>query len=144
MNRNTIGTAALIAVAMIAVFTAVAHMSCIVLGEACYRAQLAPELIVNSAIEGTWIAPIGTTLVSTLFLVCAVYALSAAKLIKAVPMLKPGIILISGLCLSRGIATVPLALLFPDKVNLFALVAGCIWFLSGALLIAGYFLLNKP
>ncbi|MCG9760221.1 MULTISPECIES: hypothetical protein [unclassified Pseudoalteromonas] len=37
----------------IAIFTAVAHLSCIYLGASCYRAQLAPTDIIDSAIAGT-------------------------------------------------------------------------------------------
>lgn len=141
-NKNKIGVAALLAVAAIAVFTAMAHMSCLVLGESCYRAQLAPEVIVNSATEGTWIAPAGTLFVSALFLICAIYAASAAKLIKPVPFLRLGIFTISGLCLLRGAATWPLSIMFPDKVTMFSIVAGIVWLVSGVLCLAGYFLVN--
>jgi len=144
VNRNSIGIAFLLTVAGIAVVTAVAHMSCIILGESCFRAQLAPEAIVQSAIEGSWIAPVGTTLVSVLFVVVACYAVSAAKLIKRLPLLKLAVFTISGLCLLRGLATLPIAHLHTDKITVFVIVAGLLWFLSGALLISGYFLVNQP
>jgi len=143
VNRNIIGVSALLTVAGIAIFTALAHMSCIVLGESCFRAQLAPEPIVQSAIEGTWVAPVGTTLVSALFVVVAGYAISAAKLIKPLPLLKLAIFTISGLCALRGVATLPLAHLYTDKVTSFVIVAGLLWFLSGVLLICGYILVNR-
>ena len=144
VNKKSIGVVALLTVAGIALFTAVAHMSCIVLGEGCYRAQLAPEAIVNSAIAGTWLAPVGTILVSALFLVCSVYAISAAKIIKPTPMLRLGIFTISGLCVLRGVATLPLAYLYAGKVTYFIIFAGVVWFLSGVLLISGYILVNRP
>jgi len=142
MNGNTLGKLALVVVSIIAVLTACAHMSCIVLGENCFRAQMAPEIIVKSAVDGTWLAPIGTTLVSGLFLTCAVYALSAAKYIKHVPFTKAAIYAIAGLCLLRGAATLPLSIIHFDKMTTFAYIAGIIWFISGVLFVAGYLLLN--
>ena len=143
VNGKTIGVAALLTVAGIAIFTALAHMSCIVLGESCFRAQLAPEAIVQSAIDGTWVASIGTTVVSALFVVVAAYAMSAAKLVRPLPLLKLGIFTISGLCMLRGAVTLPLAHLYTDKITLFVIVAGLLWFLSGALFILGYFLVSR-
>lgn len=142
LNRHKSGIAALLIVAGIAVTTAIAHMSCIVIGPNCFRAQLAPEIIVKSAVEGTWIAPIGTLFVSVLFLVCAIYAVSATKLIKPVPMLRAGIFVISGLCLLRGIATIPIVVLYPNIITTFAIVAGFVWFASGVLCLIGYILLR--
>ena len=101
-RKNWPGVAALLLVAAIALVTAVAHLSCIALGESCYRGQLAPEVIVNSAIQGTWLAPVGTILVSALFVMCSVYAVSAAKIIRPVPFLRLGIFVIAGMCILRG------------------------------------------
>ena len=64
-----VGIVALSLAASIALFTVIAHMSCIFLGPACYQAQMAPPIIVQSAIDGTLIAPIGTTFISLLFAV---------------------------------------------------------------------------
>lgn len=80
MNKDKIGHLFLIIAAAIAIFTALAHMSCIFLGESCYRAQLAPEVIIQSAANASLLAPVATTFVSSLFLLCAVYALAAANL----------------------------------------------------------------
>ncbi len=115
VKRNKVGVTALVLVAAIAWFTALAHMSCIVLGESCYRAQLAPEEVVQSAIDGTWFASIATSIVSFLFVLCGLYALSAARLISVMPLLRWGIYTISGVCLIRGFATLPLSIMFPEK-----------------------------
>jgi len=84
---DRIGIFLLIAAAGIAIFTALSHMSCLVIGESCYRAQLAPPVIIQSAIDGTMIAPIGTTVISALFILCAAYALSATKIITRLPLI---------------------------------------------------------
>jgi len=138
-----IGVVALVIVAGIALFTALAHMSCIILGEACYRAQLAPEPVIQSAIQGSWEAPISTTFISAIFVVCAIYALSAAKIVRPVPFLRLGIFVISGMCIIRGIATIPIVMMLSGEVPIFAYVSGFVWFVSGVLCIAGYFMANE-
>ena len=136
--KRWLGIAALVTAACIAGFTALAHLSCIVLGASCYRAQLAPDILVQSAIDGTWLAPIATLVISSLFVLCALFALSAAKLIKPLPFLRAAIITISTLCLLRGAIILPLSLIFPDRTTTFAVIAGGIWFLTGLLFLFGY------
>jgi hypothetical protein len=135
---NKKGIIALILVALIATFTALAHLSCIFLGPSCYKAQLAPSEIIQSAIDGTFLAPVSTVVISALFLLCAVFAVSGAGFIKKLPLLKPVLISISGLCLVRGIVTIPFSFLFPEMVSTFSIVAGFIWFLSGILYLYGF------
>ena len=138
MHKNKIGVYFLVLTAGIAILTAFSHMSCIVIGESCYRAQLAPEPIIQSAMNGTMLAPVGTIFISILFILCAAYALSAAKLIVQLPLLKAGIYTISTLCLFRGIATIPLSLIFPDMVSNFSIFAGVVWFIAGLLFLFGF------
>lgn len=139
MKRNAkIGAYALVLAAFIAVFTALAHASCIILGPSCYQAQMAPDQIVQSAIDGTWVAPIGTLAISFLFMLCAAYALSAAGILRRLPLLNLGIHCIAALCVVRGFATVPLSLMFPDMVSSFSVFAGLLWFLTGLLFFFGY------
>lgn len=138
MSKNNIGLLFLCIAASIATLTALAHMSCIFIGESCYRAQLAPEIIIRSAVNGTLLAPIGTTLVSSLFLLCAFYALSAANLIIKLPLLKTAIYTISTLCVFRGVATIPLLLTNPNMVSSFSIIAGVTWFVSGMLFWFGF------
>ena len=99
MNKNKVGLLFLSIAAVIAILTALAQMSCIFLGESCYRSQLAPEVIIQSAVNGTLLAPVGTTFISLLFLLCAIYALSAANIIIKLPLLKTAIYSISILCI---------------------------------------------
>jgi hypothetical protein len=142
MCKNRVGVLFLGLAASIAVFTVVAHMSCIFIGESCYRAQLAPEPIIQSAINGTLLAPLGTIFISSLFIICAAYALSAANLIVKLPLLKIGVYTISTLCLLRGIATIPLSLLSPVMVSHFFIFAGVVWFISGLLFLFGFRFVN--
>ena len=130
MNKNKVGLLFLSIAAVIAILTALAHMSCIFLGESCYRSQLAPEVIIQSAVNGTLLAPVGTTFISLLFLLCAIYALSAANIIIKLPLLKTAMYSISILCIFRGLATIPLSLTYPEMVSGFSIIAGATWFVS--------------
>ena len=143
MSRRWLGVVLLSLVAAVAVITVIAHMSCIYLGPSCFSAQLAPVAIVESAKEGTWVAPIGTLVISFIFLLCALYVLSAARLVFPVPILRLGIILISCLCIVRGIATIPLLAIVPEVATLFAKIAGVVWFLSGYSCATGYYLVQS-
>ena len=138
MNKNKVGLLFLSIAAVIAILTALAHMSCIFLGESCYRSQLAPEVIIQSAVNGTLLAPVVTTFISSLFLVCAIYALSAANVIMKLPLLKTAIYSISILCILRGLATIPLSLTYPEMVTSFSIIAGLTWFISGVLFFLGF------
>ena len=137
-DHQTIARIGLVLGALIAIFTAIAHMSCIYFGPACFEAQMAPSEIVQSAIDGTWVAPVGTLLVSSIFLLCAAYALSAAKLLKTLPFLRLGMYVISLGCIFRGVATLPLSFAFPEMVSAFSIISGLVWLLSGFLFLFGY------
>ena len=138
MNKNKVGLLFLSIVAGIAILTAIAHISCVFLGENCYRSQLAPEVIIQSALNGTLLAPVGTTFISLLFLLCAIYALSAANIIIKLPLLKTAIYSISILCILRGLATIPLSLTYPEMVSSFSIIAGALWLISGVLFFLGF------
>jgi hypothetical protein len=135
---NTRGIVTLLVAAFIASGTAIAHLSCIFLGPTCYKAQMAPPQIVQSAIDGTLVAPIGTVVVSLLFLTCALFAVSGAGYIKRLPFLNSALITISILCIVRGISTIPSSYLFPEMVSSFSIMAGVVWFFVGVLYLYGY------
>ena len=143
MKIKSSGSFMLVSVAALALFTALSHMSCIVLGPECYRAQMAPEALIELSKSAPWRAALETTLVSLLFVATAIFCLSGARVIRKVPMLKPAIITISVICSLRGIATLPLSLLFPEQVTAFSIIAGILWFLAGIFCITGYSLINK-
>lgn len=138
MIRSKIGFIFLCIGAGIAIFTALAHVSCIFLGEGCYRSQMAPEFIIRSAENGTLLAPASTIIVSLLFLVCGLYALSAANVTVRLPLLNAAMYSIATVCILRGLATIPLALAFPKAVGAFAIISGTTWFLTGILFLFGF------
>jgi hypothetical protein len=122
----------------IAFFTAIAHASCIFLGPACFKAQMAPPELVESAKQGTWLAPIATLVISGMFILCGLYALSGAKFIKKIPLTHLALVVISGLCIIRGLGTIPLSFIFPEMVSAFSILADVIWLVVGLLYAYGF------
>lgn len=137
------GKAMLVMAAAIAIFTALAHSSCIFLGPECYAFQMAPESIVTSAREGTAFAAIATLVVSAIFVIWAAYALSGAGLILRLPLLPLGIYTISFLCIVRGLLGIQLWIRKPEVMSTFGNVSSWIWFATGLLFLVGYRLVLK-
>lgn len=142
MNKRK-GVVLLVIVAVIAVIPAVMHMSCLYFGPACYSYQMAPKVIVESAKAGTLLAPIGAFVVSALFLLMAAYALSAAQLIRKLPLLSLGIYFMSAACVIRGILGIQLWFRFPERLNEFGTVSNWLWLLAGILFFVGYRLVKS-
>lgn len=136
--KSIVGLSCLLLAAIVATLTAVAHLSCIPLGPACYEAQLAPHIIVESAIDGTLLAPIATLLVSLLFLLCSAYALSRAGLIRRLPLTNLAMVTLAVLCIIRGLLAFQLKIRHPELVNSTELVSSVIWFISGLLFWFGH------
>jgi hypothetical protein len=132
------GAKFLIIAATIAAATAIAHMSCIFLGPQCYAIQMAPPQIIESAMNGTLLAPVATTIISAVFIVLGLYALSGARVIRTFPLLTLGIYTISTLCIIRGLLPLQLWLRHPEKVNDFVLYVGLLWLATGLLYLFGY------
>ncbi|CAM4249600.1 hypothetical protein [Pseudoalteromonas byunsanensis] len=117
--------------AMIAILTAIAHLSCIYFGAQCYRAQLAPTAIINSAIQGTWLAPVTTVILSLIFLMCAMYALAGANIIRVLPLQSLALISLAVICTLRGLVAIPLSIMYWQQVTEFSMLASLLWFLCG-------------
>ena len=122
----------------IAFATAAAHFSCIFIGEQCYRIQLAPDFIIQSANSGTWLAPLATTSASIFFIILGCYGLSSAGKIKQLPSLDQVVTFISIACVIRGLLPIQLWLRKPDVVQDNVLIIGIIWLISGGLLFFGH------
>lgn len=125
------GKVLLILAGIISLGTGLAHLSCIGLGPECYQAQMAPEVIVQSALDGGWLAPLGTIVVSGIFFVWAAYGISAARVIRPLPWLTPVVFLIGGLCIVRGILGLQLGWRFPPRVDEVSMMASAVWLLTG-------------
>lgn len=99
---------------------------------------MAPPELVQSSKQGTLLAPIATLVISGMFILCGLYALSGAKIIKQIPLTHLALVGIAGLCILRGLSTIPLSFIFPEMVSAFSIFAGIIWFITGLLYAYGF------
>lgn len=141
--KMLLGKVLLICAAACSFLTTIAHMACIWLGPECYAVQLAPPILIESAKQGTLLAPIATVIVSLIFFVIGLYALSAAKLIKQLPLLSKAIFTLSILCLVRGILPIQLWLRKPYKIDQLDVNFGLGWLFVGICFSVGYFCVVK-
>lgn len=110
---------ALILAAVLSAIAALLHVACIVGGPAWYRFFGAGERIATAAERGeSWpaVATLGITLV---LLAWSAYALSAAGMLPALPLLKAGIVAITAVYLLRGLILFPVMALKPAHVTPF-------------------------
>jgi len=136
-------TICLVLVAITSFGTAFAHLACIPIGTQCYSAQMAPEIIIESAEQGTYLAPLATVFVSSIFVIFGLYSLSGAGGIRKLPLLKFGVYSIALLCTIRGVLPLQFWLRYPDEVGSTAILYGIGWLLSGLLLFFGYYNIQK-
>ena len=96
----------------------------------------APQQIIESAQQGTLLAPIGTVIVAGLMFACTIFAFSAVGLIRKVPLFKPALITISLLCTLRGLIAIPF-LVTTTGLDVWEVIASSVWFYVGLCFIAG-------
>lgn len=135
--KLNLGILFLVLAALIAIATAVAHLSCIYFGPECYSVQMAPPVVVKWAQAGSYLAPLAAVVVSSVFIVIALYALSGAGLIRRLPLLKLGLYTISAVCIVRGLLGMQLWLRHQEKIDASIFYAGIVWFMVGLLYLFG-------
>lgn len=129
LNFNVKSTL-LISAGVIASTSAVWHLLCIFGGPNWFAFARAPQQIIDSAAQGTLLAPIGTIIVASLMFACTIFAFSAAGLIRKVPLLKSALIIIAVLCTLRGLIAIP-TFVTPSGLDVWQVVASSIWFYVG-------------
>jgi len=120
----------LISAGVIASASALWHLLCILGGPSWFVFARAPQQIIDSAHQGTLLAPLGTITVASLMFTCTVFAFSAVGLVRKIPLVYPALITISVLCLSRGVVAIP-SLLTSTELDLWQLIASSVWFYVG-------------
>jgi hypothetical protein len=124
-----------------AYFGGLLHVIALAGGPVWIAAIGAPWWVVDSARNGTWIAPVGGLIITTLMWLCAMYAFSGAGLLRPVPLLRTGLLFIALVCLSRGILLVPIILLLhPEligRIGPFETIASLIWTAIGVFFAIG-------
>ena len=123
---------------LIAGLAVIWHLLMIIGGPSWYVFARAPRYIVESAREGTFVAPVGAVAIAMLMFTCAAYAFSGAGLIRKIPLLKLALPTISFICLVRGLYFSPI--FFSLKVlGVWHLVASSVWFFVGVCFLLGTF-----
>lgn len=132
-----LGRFSLILVALIAFTVSIAHSSCIFFGEQCYSMQMAPEQIIESAKAGTLLAPISAVIAGGMFAIIGLYLLSAAGIVRKLPLLKPVVMTIAVVCIIRGLLPIQLWIRKPELVSEGILFIGLVWLICGLLVCFG-------
>lgn len=122
------------------------HLLCIFGGPSWFAFARAPQQIIESAVQGTLLAPICTIIVASLMFACTVFAFSAAGLICKAPLVKPALICIAILCTLRGLIAIP-TLVTSSGLDIWQISASTVWFYVGICFTAGsieQYRLGKP
>jgi hypothetical protein len=110
---------ALIVAAVLSAIGALLHVACIAGGPAWYRFFGAGERMATAAERGEWWPAMATLGITLVLLAWAAYALSAAGMLPALPLLKAGIVAITAVYLLRGLILFPVLALKPAQVTPF-------------------------
>lgn len=126
----------LISAGIIASASAVWHLLCIFGGPSWFAFARAPQHIIDSAKQGTLIAPISTVIVASLMFSCTLFAFSAVGLVRKLPLIRPALITIAVLCTLRGLVAIP-TLITSTNLDVWQLIASTVWFYVGICFAAG-------
>ncbi len=124
----------LISAGIIALLAAIWHLLCIFGGASWFTFARAPQAIIDSAHQGTLLAPIGTIIVASLMFSCSIFAFSAVGIIAKVPLLKPALMTIATLCTLRALVALPMIV---TTLDVWEMVASTVWFYVGLCFIIG-------
>lgn len=126
----------LISAGVIASASAIWHLLCIVGGPSWFTFARAPQQIIDSAHQGTLLAPIGTVIVAGLMFACTLFSFSAVGVIRKIPFTKPALITIAILCTLRGLSAIP-TFINTNGFDIWQIIASSVWLYVGICFIAG-------
>ena len=110
---------------------ALLHVAIIIGGAQWYRFFGAGEELASMAESGSWYPAVLTGAIAVVLLVWALYAFSGAGLMRRLPFLKAGLVVISALYLIRGLAFIPVYLMQPEMVDGFLVWSSLICLVYG-------------
>lgn len=123
----------LIAGGWLSIAASVLHLACIIGGPDWYRFFGAGEGVARAAARGSWVPAVMTLGIATVLAIWAAYAFSGAGLIARLPLLRIGLIVISGIYLLRGLLIIPVLIEPPARTafniwsSLIVLVYGLVY-----------------
>lgn len=127
----------LILAAIVTFIAALLHLGCIIFGGDWYRFLGAGEQMAVMSEQGHWYPAAVTSVIFIILMIWVLYALSGAKLIFRLPLLRLGLVTISSLLVLRGLAFFFIMSAFPENSLTFWLVSSGICLGLGLLYILG-------
>lgn len=116
----------LVAAGLLSAAASLLHVATIVGGPDWYRFFGAGEEMARAAERGSVMPGLVTAGIAAILGVWALYAFSAAGLVRRLPFIRTALILITGVYMLRALALVPLLALKPQLVDTFAIVSSLI------------------
>jgi len=126
----------LLSASYIASASAVWHLLCILGGPSWFAFARAPQQIIDSAQQGTLLAPVGTIVVAGLMFACSAFAFSAMGIIRTLALTKPALITIALLCTLRGLIAIP-TFYSAAGFDSWQIIASTVWFYVGICFLVG-------
>lgn len=127
----------LLAGGTLSVIAAVLHLACIAFGPAWYRFFGAGEQMVQLAASGSLYPAVVTSLIASVLLVWALFAFSAAGLVRKLPLLRTALSAITAVYLIRGVAVLPFIAYLPGRSVAFWWWSSAICLMIGLVHLAG-------
>lgn len=122
----------LIAGGVLSALAALLHLAVIVGGPAWYRFFGAGERLARAAERGSPTPAVVTLFIACILALWAAYAFSGAGLVRRLPLLRTGLVVISAIYLLRGLVLFPALLLKPQLVDSFAIWSSVVVLVYGA------------
>ena len=116
----------LVAAGLLSAAASLLHFATIVGGADWYRFFGAGEEMARAAERGSVMPGLVTAAIATILGIWALYAFSAAGLVRRLPLMRTALVLITGVYMLRALALVPLLALKPQLVDTFAMVSSLI------------------
>jgi len=116
---------------ILSLIAALLHIAIIIGGPDWYRFFGAGEEMAVMAEQGSWHPPLVTSGIALVLFVWALYAFSGAGLIRNLPLLRSGLVIISGIYLLRGLAVIPAYFLMPQIIDDFLIWSSLICLIYG-------------
>lgn len=127
-------------------FGALAHVVALVGGSRWIAFLGAPPSIVQSARNGTWLAPVTTLGIAAILAIWALYAFSGVGWVRPLPLLKPVLGLIAAIFILRGLLVVSFVRQanFSSPFDVFAIVTSLFILVLGLGYALGLYSLLRP
>ncbi|MBC7988793.1 MAG: hypothetical protein H7Y19_04325 [Luteimonas sp.] len=110
---------------------ALLHLGCIAFGPSWYRFFGAGEQMARLAASGSNYPALVTTVIALVLLTWALLAFSGAGLVRKLPLLRTGLVLVTAIYLIRGAAVLPLMTHVPGRSETFWWWSSAICFTIG-------------